>query len=76
MFRERVVSPAELDGNIVEPARSKSPIEMAQPRNDHANHRHADIRARLIEDKKIEAVLPAKVHAGECLFTGGQAAEI
>src|SRR5208282_5978551 len=63
VFRQRLVAPAELDRNIVKPARREAAIEMPQSRNDHSDHRDLDIGARLIEDKEIEARSLGEPHA-------------
>ena len=56
VFRQRPVAQSELDGNVVKSAGREAAIEMPQSRNDHADDRHLDVRARLIENEEIEAL--------------------
>src|SRR5262249_26662720 len=55
VFRQRLVSPSELDGDIEKTARREATVEMPQSRNDHSGDRDFDVGARLIEDEEIEA---------------------
>src|SRR5271170_5232771 len=43
---------------------------MPQSRNDHPDHRHLDIRPRLIEHEKIETGAPGDIDAGKYLLAG------
>src|SRR5262249_62173140 len=63
-FRQRLVSPSELDRDIVKPARCEAAIEMPQSRDDHSGDRDLDVGARLIEDEEIEARALGQGHAG------------
>src|SRR5712671_286700 len=63
-FRQRPVAQAELDRNVVKPARREAAIEMPQPRYDHADDRDLDVGARLVEDEEIEALALGDTDAG------------
>src|SRR5712672_4348125 len=63
-FRQRPIAQAELDRNVVKPARREAAIEMPQPRYDHADDRDLDVGARLVEDEEIEALALGETHAG------------
>src|SRR6266508_3488211 len=64
VFRQRPVSQSELYRNIVKPARREAAIEMPHPRNNHSDDRDVDVGARLIQDKKVEALAFRETHAG------------
>src|ERR1700722_11837322 len=74
-FRDRLVAQAELDRHVVKPARPETAIEMAQARNDDADHRRLDIGPGLIEHQEIEAGALGDVHASQSLLTRVEAAE-
>src|SRR5258705_12836746 len=63
-FRQRPVAQSELDRDVVKPAWRETAIEMPQPRNDHADDRHLDVGARLVEDEEIEPRALGETHAG------------
>ena len=75
-FRQRLVSPSELDRDIVKPARCEAAIEMPQSRDDHSGDRDLDVGARLIEDEEIEARALGQVHAGGHLLARVEIAEL
>src|SRR5262249_58925941 len=76
VFRQRSVSPPELDRHIVKPARCEAAIEMPQSRNDHSGDRDPDVGARLIEDEEIEARALGEIHAGPHLLARVENAEL
>ncbi len=76
VFRKRPVSPAELDRNIVKPARRETAIEMPQSRNDHPDDRDLDVGTRLIEHQEIEAGSLGKRYAGGHLPAGVELVEL
>src|SRR5262249_39528310 len=75
-FRQRSVSPSELDRDIVKPPRCEAAIEMPQSRDDHSGDRDLDVEARLIEDEEIEARALGQVHAGGHLLARVEIAEL
>src|SRR5271155_5738391 len=76
VFRQRMVAPAELDRDVVEPAGREAPIEVPQARNDHPDDRDVDIRTRLIEHAKIKAASPGEIHASCRLLVGIETAKV
>src|SRR5262245_59736681 len=75
-FRQRPVSPSELDRDFVKPARCEAAIEMPQSRNDHSGDWDLDGGARRIEDEEIEARALGQFHAGGHLFARVEIAEL
>src|SRR6266446_5412877 len=63
-FGQRPVAQSELDWDVVKPAGRETAIEMPQSRNDHADDRHLDVGARLVEDEEIVARALGETHAG------------
>ena len=76
VFRQRPISPSELDRNIVKATGTEAAVEMPQSRNDHSDDRDLDIRARLIEDKEIETRALGEIDAGSHLLARVEAAEL
>ena len=74
-FRDRRVAQAELDRHVVKPAGPETAIEMAQARNDDADHRRLDVGPGLIEHQEIEAGALGDVHASQSLLARVEAAE-
>src|SRR5262245_66217044 len=76
VFRQRLVSPSELDRDIEKPARREATVEMPQSRNDHSGDRDFDVGSRLIEDEEIEARTLGEVHASRHLLARIEIAEL
>src|SRR5262249_15841306 len=76
VFRQRLVSPSELDRDIEKPARREATVEMPQPRSDHAGDRDFDVGAGLIEDEESEARRLGEVHASRHLLARIEIAEV
>src|SRR5579864_4556197 len=76
VLRRWPVSQSKLYRNIIKPARSEAAIEMPQSRNDHAHHRDADVRTRLVEHKEIKALRSGDVHTGAHLLAHVETAEL
>ena len=76
VFRQRPVAQSELYWNLVKAAGCEAAIEMPQSRNDHSNHRHLDIGARLIEDEKVEARSLSETHTSAHLLARVETAEL
>src|SRR5579871_3315571 len=71
-----LVAQSELCWNIIEASGREAAIEMPHPRNDDSHHRDLDVGARLIEHKKIEALLPGDIHAAAHLLARVETAEL
>jgi hypothetical protein len=75
VFRQRPVTQAKLDRNIVKPAGREAAIEVPQSRNDHSDDRYLDVGARLIKDEEVEAAALDEIHAGSHLLSRVETAE-
>ena len=67
-FRYRLIPQSELDRNIVKPAGREAAVEMPQPRNGHANDRHLNVGAGVIENKEIMPRSLGDLDAGQHLL--------
>src|SRR5258706_7178179 len=76
VFFELPVKPSKFDRNIIEAAGGETAIEMPQPRNDHSDDRHFDVRPRLIEDEEVQALTLGNPDAGGHLLIRFETAEL
>src|ERR1700745_4217734 len=70
LLGHRLIAQAEFHRHIIEPARPEAAVEMPHSRNDYPDHRHLDIRPRLVEHHEIISRAAGDLDAGVDLLSG------